>query len=384
MKEQKFLEKFQRITSAGNFIPEIDGLRFIAIMWVVIFHSKALVIMNPNYNLVDKFQDYSWLQPIYAYGFQGVELFFAISGFILGLPFANQFIKNGRKVSLKKYFLRRLTRLEPPYIILMTFFFVVLILKGDFTFGELAPSLGASLIYQHNIIYGVFPLITVVAWSLEIEVQFYILAPLLSRVFKSKKALRRGLLVFFILGLSYVHWLLPMDTISIYQYLQYFLVGFLLADIYIGSDKITIIPGVSIIGGAALLSGIFLINHELSLGGEMIYPALIFGFYYLALTDPFWKKIFSARIITTIGGMCYSIYLIHFPFMSFLTLFSHYLMISDYVIPNLIINTTISSILAVIVSAVFFRFVERPCMDKEWPRKAAAFIRSRCRTPFPK
>ena len=55
----------------------------------------------------------------------GVPLFFAISGMILGLPFARYWLLQGPKVSLRRYFLRRVTRLEPPYIASMLLLFAV-------------------------------------------------------------------------------------------------------------------------------------------------------------------------------------------------------------------------------------------------------------------
>ena len=43
----------------------------------------------------------------------GVDMFFMISGFVLALPFATRYLAHGPRVSLRSYFLRRLTRLEP-------------------------------------------------------------------------------------------------------------------------------------------------------------------------------------------------------------------------------------------------------------------------------
>src|ERR1051326_6201338 len=98
---------FRRITTQNRFIAQIDGLRFVAIASVVLFHIYAALetgsaIPPPwheNANLAKR----------------GVELFFAISGFILGLPFASARLLEESRVNLKQYFLRRLTRLEPPY-----------------------------------------------------------------------------------------------------------------------------------------------------------------------------------------------------------------------------------------------------------------------------
>src|SRR5579863_4416601 len=100
--------RFRSITTQKRFIPQIDGLRFVAIASVVLFHLYAALehgaIPEPiplNIDLPKR----------------GVELFFAISGFILGVPFASRYLLNAPRVDLKQYFLRRLTRLEPPYFL---------------------------------------------------------------------------------------------------------------------------------------------------------------------------------------------------------------------------------------------------------------------------
>ena len=53
-----------------------------------------------------------------------------ISGFILGLPFARHVLANGPPVVLKQYFLRRLSRLEPPYIVAMITLFIASVVMG--------------------------------------------------------------------------------------------------------------------------------------------------------------------------------------------------------------------------------------------------------------
>lgn len=190
---------FTRITSSGNFIPEIDGLRFIAILFVVIFHLNIFISAKDSNHYIDTI-DYSFLNKIWSSGHIGVPLFFIISGFILGMPFAKFYILNEKKVSLKNYFLRRLTRLEPPYfivlsVLLLGILFVTKTLQTD----EALESYFASFFYCSNFIYpGELPKINGVTWSLEIEIQFYILAPLLAYLFSVKLAsIRRKLIVFF-------------------------------------------------------------------------------------------------------------------------------------------------------------------------------------------
>ena len=360
---------FRRIISSGAYLPEIDGFRFIAIIWVVLFHSLYPILGNSHYKLIDGIKDYYLIDRFFANGYQGVELFFVISGFILAMPFARHHLQNEKKVRLRSYFLRRLTRLEPPYIIAMTFFFVVLIIKGDFKFWELLPSLGSSLIYMHNIIYQTYPLITMVAWSLEIEVQFYILAPLLTLVFLLPQTYRRIILIFLIAAFPTLQWFFPLKIMTIYSFIEFFLAGLLLADFYLTLKQTKINSMFLSGGGLILLLMIFYINHESTLINGIIYPFLVLLFYYVSIRDRFWNKFFNIKIITLIGGMCYSIYLLHFPFIALISKFSHFYKISDYLLPNLIINTVVVVILTVAISSVFYLLIERPCMDKNWHRK---------------
>src|SRR5664279_84410 len=102
------INKFTRVTSTGSYLPEIDGLRFLAISWVFLYHLNDYLIKNYHGNGVKIFQT------VLGNGHLGVELFFVISGFVLSLPFAKYYFKQEKKVHLRQYFMRRLTRLEPP------------------------------------------------------------------------------------------------------------------------------------------------------------------------------------------------------------------------------------------------------------------------------
>ena len=165
----RLLARLSRETSSGRFIPEMDGLRFVAIGMVVIFHlnSYLLASLHDSGSLPRS----DWLRPIALVGFRGVELFFVISGFLLGLPFAAHHLKNASPVSLRKYYLRRLTRLEPPYIVAMLGLFAVAVSIQGKTAANLYPHLAASLFYLHNLIFGSPSPAMGVAWSLEVEVR---------------------------------------------------------------------------------------------------------------------------------------------------------------------------------------------------------------------
>ena len=106
-------------------MPEIDGLRFVAITSVVLYHLHGFVWANRvAHDAHDSFRAMA------QHGYRGVNLFYAISGFILGLPFAAHYLSGGPAIPLRPYFLRRLTRLEPPYIVNLAICFTLLVLAS--------------------------------------------------------------------------------------------------------------------------------------------------------------------------------------------------------------------------------------------------------------
>ena len=182
---------FKRKTSSKFFLSEIDGLRFFSIFTVILFHLNTFLISNLNVDALDLYETDS----IFDFGWWiirmdlGVKYFFVISGFILSIPFLKNLFFNGKKISLKDYYIRRLIRLEPPYVITLSVLFFGQILFLDIPFETLYKSFFASLFYLHLIIFEINPLINPVAWSLEIEAQFYFILPLLFFVLKNNKKL---------------------------------------------------------------------------------------------------------------------------------------------------------------------------------------------------
>ena len=375
------LSRFQRVTSSGNFIPQIDGLRFIAIFSVILYHLNEDILKKNTYTYLDNKLDYSSFNNLVANGNRGVQLFFAISGFILALPFAFHYIKGTKKPDIKSYFLRRLTRLEPPYILIMVVLFLAAIfVVKKVTFAQLFPSLLSSLTYTNNFFNydSRQPFVNVVAWSLEIEVQFYILAPLLAYVFKLQVITRRLVMLFVILFFPFVHSFVTLPFKSLLDFVQFFAIGFLLADLYVSENKKLLIPeSVAAVLGLLLLMLIWML--PIAPGAvfyNVCFPFVILGFFYVALFANTWKRLLSFKLITVIGGMCYSIYLIHFAVISILDNVTNRHVFTRYYLGDLLIQFFIIIPVIFIISATFFLLVEKPCMDKNWPQQLTLKIKS--------
>ncbi len=232
--------KLGRVVTRGRtFIPEVDGLRFVAIMAVMLYHLRDF---TPGHEIAPHGPG-SFVSTFFGLGHYGVQLFFILSGFLLAMPFASWRLGIGKRPSLRTYYLRRLTRLEPPFVIAMVGLFLLGIVVHLISHGAGPskwpgvsewPHFLATLFYQHNLVYGGTSLITPVEWSLEIEVQFYVLAPLLTLPFSIRNAaVRRMLFLGLIVGLPLLRSLVSTQFWqrfnSLPVHLEFFVAGFLLA-----------------------------------------------------------------------------------------------------------------------------------------------------------
>ncbi|MGO8917834.1 MAG: acyltransferase family protein, partial [Stellaceae bacterium] len=117
-----------RVTS-GRFRPEIDGLRFFAIIPVLFSHLFERVLKQQN--------QLGFLGDIGSSNYRyfvnhlpGVLLFFAISGYILTYQITNASRGGYDWSKYKKYILRRFKRIAPPYYIVLVATFIMLVVIG--------------------------------------------------------------------------------------------------------------------------------------------------------------------------------------------------------------------------------------------------------------
>lgn len=369
--------KLTRITSGGKLIEEIDGLRFLAIFPVVVQHMSERFERNTDL-VFSSDSNFELISFVTQRGFVGVYIFFVISGFILALPFASHYINKTKKVNLKSYYWRRVTRLEPPYLISMTFFFIVLLTIVGINFTELFSHFLAGIFYLHNIIFFKFNPINPPVWTLEIEIQFYLLAPFLAILifnFKSKYW-RRLILCLLILGMLllqyYTSLMFKRASMTILGHIQYFLIGFILADLYLcewkGKDKDynKLLDLVALFTFPALL---FTWSWAYDLVSRIVFCILLFVAFYASFRGYYIRKFLKNNWIMAIGGMCYSIYLIHLPLAELVILFSSSVTFTQSYLLNFIIQLVIYLPILLVASIIFYLTIEKPCMDKNWPKK---------------
>ncbi len=85
----------------SNRLHGLDHLRAIAIILVMIFHYGRGIP--------------SWLEPIKQVGWTGVDLFFVLSGYLIGFQLLKEY-KDKNRIDFKQFYFKRLFRIIPAYL----------------------------------------------------------------------------------------------------------------------------------------------------------------------------------------------------------------------------------------------------------------------------
>ncbi len=380
-------DRLKRITTGAELIREIDGLRFIAIFTVLIQHLHERFVRNTIIEFSSPVED-NVLAFVATRGFIGVYVFFIISGFILALPFAAKRLAGQTEMKLKNYYIRRLTRLEPPYIIWMSIMFVAFVIFKHQSFAEYLPHYFANITYTHGLIYQGWSLINPATWTLEVEVQFYVLAPFLAWGFFSihNKVTRRicvtAFIFLFMVVQQYFEFFRLPYYLTVLGYLHYFLIGFILTDIYLVDWKVrprrnTIFDFLAL---ASLVLVILIWDWEFNFPDRLAEAVLFFVFFYSVFRGNYANRFVTNRWIMSIGGMCYTIYLVHLPLAEFLMILTRNLQITNYYEVNLFVQALIFLPLVFVVSVIAYLLFEKPFMNKDWPKVVLNLLSSKTRT----
>jgi len=229
--------------------------------------------------------------------------------------------------------------------------------------------------YTHNAIFAKMSTINAVAWSLEIEVQFYILLPLLSAVLRIRNNSLRRFWIIAIAASSYpATWLLyhagfHAVQMSIVHYLPFFLTGILVADIQVAEKQTekSYVWDLFVISAWILLFMSAIPNVPVL----TIQPLMLLIICLGAFKATCWSRILKNRWIVTIGGMCYTIYLYHYLVIDYLyrwtcTISSNLGYHIGLCIQGLLIGMPI-----LVVSSILFILFEKPFMYRDWPSRIA-------------
>lgn len=365
---------FARRTTSGRYIAEVDGLRFFSIAMVVLYHLIEHLISISGIPGAEQ----GSLARYAALGRFGPHLFFVISGFVLALPFAQARLRGGRDVPLKRYYLRRLTRIEPPYFVAMTMMLAASVIIRHRPLGALLPHYGAGLLYLNDLLLHTSNQFVSVAWSLEVEVQFYLIAPLLATVFLLRsRSLRMAVLAIASAAIMYIRPLRVGTPAYLPYYIELFAAGFAMAEIYAGGwrENPPLRRTWDVVAALCVMGLVVVWMYPDLLASQICFPLLALALFCSAFAGRWTRAIVRNPALTVAGGMCYTIYLIHLPIINNASpIFGR--LASRLSVGSASIASFVAVLGAVlIVSSVFFVLVERPTMREDWPQRTLAALR---------
>lgn len=339
--------------SSIKYRPEIDGLRAIAVISVIIYH------LNEN-----------WLSG----GFLGVDIFFVISGFLITGIIITEIQQNS--FSLKQFYTRRIKRIYPAFITVMalvSFIASVIFIYNDFN--KLRKTIELAIAFLSNFYLGLTqgyfdlsanenPVLHI--WSLAVEEQYYLIFPLILilayKKFREIKVLFIiTLILFFILlatsfvSANFYKEVLHQPNIYYLSNLRFpeLLVGSLLAIYHNLSNKVQLSKQVNnilaILSTLLLFSCLFLMNNDIAYipGITLILPCIFTALIiHTTSQNNIVKLCLSNKAIVFIGKISYSLYLYHWIFIAFAYYITGEKQINNQSIAIVIVLTIIFSVLS--------------------------------------
>ena len=179
-----------------SYLAAADVLRILSVGLVAWFHIWQQSWLDPSFALGGHWID---LQSVVRRGYMMVDLMLLLSGFLLYLPYIRRVRAGKPPLDVGAFYKKRLWRILPSYLFAVLFAFVCSYIKGDAYGGTAAlwKDLLAHLTFTHTFSYRnyVWSSLNVALWTLAIEMQFYLLFPLVARSFARRTGLSFGVMV---------------------------------------------------------------------------------------------------------------------------------------------------------------------------------------------
>jgi peptidoglycan/LPS O-acetylase OafA/YrhL len=344
----------------------VDALRGIAILGVVMVHCGQY---GTN-DYPDK------IKHLLEFGSLGVQLFFVASAFTLFLSMHNR--KERGETGNTDFFIRRFFRIAPMYYIGITYYLFQNGLGPSFWLGDATHVSTLNIVCNFLFLHGFDPYyfnsVVPGGWSIAVEMLFYCFVPLL---FKYITNMNRALIFFLIAAVFRMIGLLVMQQVHIcndpilwQEYLnlyfpsqlQIFACGFILY-------FLITVPGSlrkSNVWILAVLILAFVTDYVIR--KVSFFPIQVkFAIGFIALGYLLSRKpiaLLVNPIICNIGKISYSMYLVHFAVLYWLTKSGH----ADFIHPvslatgiaNLVVRFVVVLIGSSVLAAIFYNVIELP------------------------
>lgn len=337
--------------SAG-YRPDIDGLRAIAVAGVLVFHAFPELLPG---------------------GYVGVDVFFVISGFLITQIVRGQTVEG--RFSISEFYERRIRRIFPALVVVVlatSLVALALLPPEDLkAYGRsLAPSIGFGANFHFwtrgsyfNPPQDVRPLLHL--WSLGVEEQFYLVWPAL--LILSRRASPRGLTLILLLlitaSLTADQIWLSKDVLAAFYFTPLRawepLIGALLAAGWIAPSRSAWVrQGLGLAGLAVILGSMALLRPDTPFPGLAALPACLGAALVLqagrggSSAHSLAGQLLSSAPLVALGTASYSLYLWHWPVLTFLRLG-----LADEPPAWVMV---LGLVLSLVLALVSLRWVERP------------------------
>ncbi|SEK46524.1 Peptidoglycan/LPS O-acetylase OafA/YrhL, contains acyltransferase and SGNH-hydrolase domains [Colwellia chukchiensis] len=337
--------------STIKYRPEIDGLRALAVVSVLIYHVNV-----------------AWMPG----GFVGVDIFFVISGFLITKIIYQEM--QSRSFSFSIFYQRRIKRIIPVFVaVILVTLLVGYFIQLPFDFKGLGNSSLAATVFLANVRYAlvgnyfqadnVKPLLH--TWSLSVEEQFYFIWPIVLifalRLFSSEYRLRLFVLVLMLSSFVLATWMASEQKWATYAY---FLLPTRAGELLLGA-YLAMLPAnqisshqnkeyLSFIGLLLIFLSFIYIDQSIIFPGLSAFiPCLGAGLIILAGSGTRVGLWLSFKPIVFIGLISYSLYMWHWPILTF----ARYIMeVNNF---ELLIGGALISVI-VFISWLSWLYIEKP------------------------
>jgi peptidoglycan/LPS O-acetylase OafA/YrhL len=330
---------------ASHRIQEIDGLRGIAVLSILVYHWVV--------------QPLNWAPAWHNLRF-GVDLFFVVSGFLIG----RILLKTAQNFSEVLFFwVKRIFRIWPLYYLLLV---AVLLIDGQKAFQGI-PSWGFILFLYNFWEVSGHPLAFTklgTIWSLAIEEQFYFLGPFIFFWIPPKKIERIAAvwvcavpLLRLVSAVNGFH-----DLKFTFFRLDGIFVGIYISILLASDNNILLLStkNKKLQLATFLLSSVSIACLQIPSIAELLGPTLVsisFGTLLTMILSQSYSNqsihFFNSKILQYLGVRCYSIYLFHLFFMY----------ITNGFIKNFLIGLIVQSLITILFAHIAWKYFEFPIMQ---------------------
>lgn len=338
------------MVTVDRFRGDVEALRGIAVAIVVLFHLKLAFIPS---------------------GFIGVDIFFVISGYLMAVAF------DGPDHSIKEFYERRARRVIPAALVVMTIFFLSApVFFLPFESAKLVEQILGMLFLVPNLIFwkiddyfsalNFTPLLHY--WSLGVELQYYLVFPLLVYFFKNKmKWFLAMFTISLLLCLVVTPWMSKTAFFMLPTRMWEFFLGYFA--FYAGkSNFLQKNLARNSRNAVAITSSLLLIIYSLcsipkdQFPGLYSVPVALLSFLVITIgvSSDLVENSSVFKLLRWFGKLSYSIYLIHYPII-FLFAYQPFSEWKTLTLSDLAMIVPITLILSILS----YRYIETPFRNRK-------------------